>query len=149
MGEKSNSRIFGMINYEDTLIFNEDDTEDTPINNNNEISFNLDTTGILKDVNNINQHYLCQKCFTFPYIEIITENEIRYRCLCTKEEKEGSKIIKIKDLINQITNFVDKKDNNINKKEGLICSKHGQEFRYYCSKHLKNICKNCCESHLN
>ena len=150
MDEKSNSRIFGMINYDlDTLSFNEDDTEDTPINNNNEISFNLDTTGILKDVNNINQHYLCQKCFTFPYIEIITENEIRYRCGCTKEEKEGSKIIKIKDLINQITNFVDKKDNNINKKEGLICSKHGQEFRYYCSKHLKNICKNCCESHLN
>ena len=150
MDEKSNSRIFGMINYDlDTLSFNEDDTEDIPINNNNEISFNLDTTGILKDVNNINQHYLCQKCFTFPYIEIITENEIRYRCVCSKEEKEGSKIIKIKDLINQITNFVDKKDININKKEGLICSKHGQEFRYYCSKHLKNICKNCCESHLN
>ena len=150
MGEKSNSRIFGMINYgSDTLSFNEDDTEDIPINNNNEISFNLDTTGILKDVNNINQHYLCQKCFTFLYIEIITENEIRYRCECTKQEKEGSKIIQIKDLINQITNFVDKKDNNINKKEGLICSKHGQEFRYYCSKHLKNICKNCCESHLN
>jgi len=139
-----------MINYDlDTLSFNEDDTEDIPINNNNEISFNLDTTGILKDVNNINQHYLCQKCFTFRYIEIITENEIRYRCECTKQEKEGSKIIQIKDLINQITNFVDKKDNNINKKEGLICSKHGQEFRYYCSKHLKNICKNCCESHLN
>ena len=150
MDEKSNSRISGMINYDlDTLSFNEDDTEDIPINNNNEISFNLDTTGILKDVNNINQHYLCQKCFTFPYIEIITENEIRYRCVCTKEEKEGSKIIKIKDLINQITNFVDKKDNNINKKEGLICSKHGQEFRYYCTKHLKNICKKCCESHLN
>ena len=70
MDEKSNSRIFGMINYDlDTLSFNEDDTEDIPINNNNEISFNLDTTGILKDVNNINQHYLCQKCFTFRYIE--------------------------------------------------------------------------------
>ena len=148
MTEKSKSGLYGMINFDlDTLSFNQDDTEDTPINN-NEISFNLDTTAILKDINN-SKHYLCPKCLTFPYIEIITENEIRNRCTCTKEEKEGSKIIKIKDFIYQITNLVDKNDNNINKNEGLICSKHQQEFRYYCSKHLKNICKDCCESHLN
>ena len=84
----------------------------------------------------------------FPYIEITNKNEIMYRCRCTKKIKGKKKIIKIKDLINEITNF----DNNnikINENKGLICMKHKQEFRYYCTYCHKNICKDCCEIHIN
>ena len=149
MDEKTNSGIYGKINDNDDfdpLFFNKDETEETPIDN--EISFNSDLPAILKDFNN-NNHYICPNCLLFPYIEIITENEIKYRCGCTKEEKEGSKIIKIKDQINKITNFEEKKYKNIKKNKGLICSIHEQEFRYYCTNCHENICKNCCESHLN
>ena len=147
MDEKISSGIYGLINEDfDSLFFNSGDEKDIPIKN--EISFNLDTTAILKDNNN-NNHYLCPECFTFPYIVIIDENKIKYRCKCTLNEKEGYKIITIKDQINKITNFEDKKNKNVNKIKGLMCSKHEQEFRYYCTNCHQNICKNCCESHLN
>ena len=63
-----------------------------------------------------------------------------------KEKEEKEEIMKIKDLINKIKN-----EENINNKElkGLICNEHEQEFRYYCTNCHENICKNCCESHLN
>ena len=147
--EKKNS-FYGQINDGfDTLQFDQsDEMEEGPINN--DISFNLDITGILKDDNN-DIHYRCPKCFLFPYIEIINKNEIQYRCKCTKEEKGGVKIIKIKDLINKFTNFGDEKNKNINKNKdkGLICIKHKQEFRYYCRDCHRNICKDCCEYHIN
>ena len=147
MNEKENSDdIYGMINNSDfdTLIF---DITDEPENNsiNNEIPFNSDITAILKDNNN-NNHYRCSKCLFFPYIEIINENEIKYICNCTKGER---KEIKIKDLINEITNFKDEKNKNINNNKELRCSKHKQEFRYYCTNCHINICKECCEFHLN
>ena len=147
--EKKNS-FYGQINDGfDTLHFDQsDEMEEGPINN--DISFNLDITGILKDDNN-DIHYRCPKCFLFPYIEIINKNEIQYRCKCTKEEKGGVKIIKIKDLINKFTNFEDENNKNINKNKdkGLICIKHKQEFRYYCRDCHRNICKDCCEYHIN
>ena len=49
------------------------------------------------------------KCLLFPYIEITDKNEIMYRCRCTKKEKGKKKMIQIKDLIKEITNF----NNNI------------------------------------
>ena len=126
-----------------------DDTKDEFEENsiNNEISFNLEITGILKDFNDYH-HYQCPKCLLFPYIEINNKNEIMYRCRCTRKLKGKKKIIKIKDLIKEITNF---NNNNIiiNENKGLKCRKHKQEFRYYCTVCHKNICKDCCEFHLN
>ena len=148
--DKLDSRIYGKINdtFDDLIFDPQVELEGNPIDN--EISFNLDMTEILKDNND--NHYQCPECLLFPYIEITNKNEIMYRCTCTKKEKGEKKIIKIKDLINKITNFDDKNNKKIknnNKNEGLICSKHKQEFRYYCTKCHTNICKDCCEFHLN
>ena len=133
----------------------------------NETSLKSELSEILKDLNNI-YHYICRKCHTFPYIEIIDKNTIKYKCQCKKKEKEeeketkkdkeiiketneeekkeeeSSKIMKIKDLINNIKKEKKENDEEI---QGLICDKHGEEFRYYCSDCRENICKDCCELH--
>ena len=130
-----------------------------------ELPFISELSEIEKD-KKITYHYICPKCQTFPYIDIIDKNTIKKRCQCfekekekdeekeTKkdqkidkekvEEKESSKIMKIKDLINEIKNENNKNDKKI---MGLLCDKHKLEFRYYCSSCRKNICKDCCELH--
>ena len=145
--EKEASDMFGVINYnnQDTLnLYETNQGEENQISN--ETPFNLEVSGILKEVDD-NYHYLCPKCLTFPKIEIISQNTIKYRCLCIgkgKEKEEKEEIMKIKDLIKEIKN-----EKNINNKEikGLICNEHKQEFRYYCPDCGMNICKDCCESH--
>ena len=159
MDEKENSENLsekfysGMLsgsdfNNPDTLIFDETET-DEPENNsiNNEVSFKLDMTAILKENENTNNHYRCSKCLFFPLIEIIDNNELKYMCKCTDFKR---KIIKIKDLINEITNYEDEKNiNTINKKKSLECKRHRKEFRYYCSNCRRNICKDCLEYHIS
>jgi len=139
--------FFGTIIYDNTDTLNLDETNKGEENQtSDDISFNLELTEILKEIDD-NYHYLCRKCFTFPKIEIIDQNTIKYRCLCLKkgkEKEEKEEIMKIKDLINKIKN-----EENINNKElkGLICNEHEQEFRYYCPDCRMHICKDCCESH--
>ena len=139
--------FFGTIIYHNTDTLNLDETNKGEENQtSDDISFNLELTEILKEIDD-NYHYLCRKCFTFPKIEIIDQNTIKYRCLCLKkgkEKEEKEEIMKIKDLINKIKN-----EENINNKElkGLICNEHEQEFRYYCPDCRMHICKDCCESH--
>ena len=136
--------FFGTIIYDNTDTLNLDETNKGEENQtSDDISFNLELTEILKEIDD-NYHYLCRKCFTFPKIEIIDQNTIKYRCLCLKKGKEKEEIMKIKDLINKIKN-----EENINNKElkGLICNEHEQEFRYYCPDCRMHICKDCCESH--
>ena len=142
--EEKNEDIYGKINNDfDYLMF---DLTDEPNNNsiNIEAPFNSDTTAILKDYKN-NNHYSCPKCLFFPFIQIINKNEIRYICKCTKRE---GKIIKIKDLIKEITNIEDKENKNLLKNKELKCNKHKHKFRYYCINCHINICRECCESHL-
>ena len=126
---------------------------------NNEISFCSELSAILKDLSN-EYHYLCLKWHTFPYIEIIDKNTIKYRCQCIEKEKEtkkdkvidkekdkeeeSSKIMKIKDLINNIKDEKNKNDNEI---IGLICDKHKKKFSNFCSNCRENICENCFELH--
>ena len=144
--EEEKSGIYGMLNNDDfgTFLFDEsNDEEDSLINNEPFIS---DMTVILKDNNNDNFHYRCKKCLFFPIIKFINNTEIKYYCKCNKAK---AKIMKIKDLLNEIKNFKDEKNTNINEKKELKCSKHEKKFRYYCKDCHKNICKDCCEFHLN
>ena len=102
-----------------------DESEDNQINN--EVSFKLDMTAILKENENTNNHYRCSKCLFFPLIEIIDKNELKYMCKCTDFKR---KIIKIKDLINEITKYEDEKNiNTINKKKSLECKRHRKEYK--------------------
>ena len=146
--EEEKSGIYGMLNNNDfdNCLFDEsNDDEEDSLTNNNE-PFISDITAILKDNNNNNFHYYCKKCLFFPIIEFINSNEIKYYCKCNKEK---AKIMKIKDLLNEIKNFKDGKNININENKELKCRKHKKKFRYYCKDCHKNICKDCCEFHLN
>ena len=120
--------------YLDYLKFNNENE------NENDITFHLDIPAILKD-NKDNRDYRCNNCLFFPYIEIINKNTMNYICVCSNFE--GKKIA-IEDFINNITNCQKKNDNIFQ----LKCNTHKEEFRYYCTKCRKNICKECCESEL-
>ena len=156
--EETLSKIYEDFDYS---MFKNDRT-DEPENSltNNKITFNSDITAIPKGNKN-NSHYQCSKCFFFPCIQIINKNEIKCICKCTLDQKEDDslknkcteqikgKIIKIKEFINEIKNFEDKKNINNIQNNQLRCSKHNHKFRYYCSNCHKNICKECFEYHLN
>ena len=100
--------------------------------------------------NFIDYHYLCPKCHFFPYIQIVNQNEIYYTCGCTKGEK---KLIAIKEFINNKNGYITQTDNIVQKglpkNKGLRCNEHNHKFSYYCKKCHINICKDCCEFHLN
>ena len=143
--EEKNENIYGMINTNfDSLMFETYELRNSSINN--EKPFKSDITAILKDNKNgknVN-HYLCPTCLFFPYIQIINKNEVFKICQCTG--RKGTNF-KIKDLINEITNFEDKKNRKIIENDRLECNKHNHKFRYYCPKCHINLCKECCEFH--
>ena len=124
--------------------------ESNNFSENNQITFKLNNTGILKT--NLNYaHYLCPKCKFFPYIQIVNQNEMYYNCGCT--EKKGE-LIDIKEFVNKKkeyskANLNKDKNNDLYKKEGLRCLEHNHKFRYYCIDCHINLCKECCEFHLN
>ena len=143
--EEKSEDLYGKINSDfDYLMFERTDEPDNS-SINNKPPFNLDMTAMLKEYKN-NNHYRCPKCLFFPYIQIINKTEIRYFCNCTNRE---GKIIKIKDLINEITNIEENKNKTLRKNKELKCNKHEHKFRYYCINCHINICKECCEFHLN
>ena len=125
----------------------------------------------IPELENPDIHYRCPKCFNFPLIEFIDNNEeiIIYTCACYEKKR-----LKVKDLF-----FKDKdykknylsfpEDNNIildninnQRKEEIIgykCTKHKSEinksiennnFEYYCLNKScgRNLCKDCIEEHL-
>ena len=126
-----------------------------------DISLNYNIPPIPKlDYPNI--HYRCPKCYNFPLIEFINENEkiIRYSCACYK-----NKVIKIEELFQKEKNYMsfidtislnDTNDANDSKKEEIIgfrCTEHklmgNNKFKYYCVNHCQNLCKNCIKKHLD
>ena len=52
-----------------------------------ELPFISELSEIEKD-KKITYHYICPKCQTFPYIDIIDKNTIKKRCQCFEKEKE-------------------------------------------------------------
>ena len=104
-------------------------------------------------------HYLCKKCNSFPIIQFINNEYIRYSCNC-KENKNI--IISLNEIFNKSNNFLCniksteflylsyESENNKEKEEniGLFCNIHKyKKFKYYCIKCNKNLCKKCCEEH--
>ena len=100
-------------------------------------------------------HYLCPKCHNFPLIEFLSEEKeyVKYKCSCTKEQKE---LVKIDDFFkNKITILNNKEFNSLTKDKiiGFKCTSHNSlkynKFKYYCIACKKNICKECCQNHLD
>ena len=102
-------------------------------------NISLNESVILKG-NYIGYHYLCLKCFSFPYIQIANINRIYYICDCYKGEK---KLIDIKEFINNKNGYITKFDykyrKDPSKNKGLMCNEHNHKFKYYCKKCDINI----------
>ena len=122
-------------------------------NDNLDYSLNLKFPLIPK-LKDPNIHYRCPKCYYFPYIEFITNQEdITYFCDCSKD----TKYLSIKELFipeNEHLTVFNK--NNENQNEGFKCKIHKSEysdknrkFKYFCITCNNNICKDCLHYHLN
>ena len=102
----------------------------TYINQNNEIS--ISQIPLIPD----NEHYLCNKCFTFPKITFINEEKIKFICKC---EEEPEKEIPIKKIFEYITN----QDIENVSKFHLKCNIHNKPFSEYCPECKINLCSEC------
>ena len=112
---------------------------------NNIEPFELDIAPILES--NYNDfHYLCPECCFFPYIIFKNKDYIYYTCGC--KNRKNLKL-KIEDLFAQKNKFMifNKNENII----GLKCINKNRffKFKYYCTDCHINLCKKCCERHLN
>jgi len=120
--------------------------------------FNLSTI-IIPKLKNPNNHYICTKCFYFPFIQFLDNKEdIIYTCACVKNER-----LKIKDLFDSENkyvinlnnnNIINSNDNvNLNKDLGFKCTRHksneNKQFKYFCWTCNINICEDCLQYHLN
>ena len=99
--------------------------------------------------------YLCNNCFTFPFIELNENKKYIYiscSCFHNKEILIKDYIDKLKE-VNPITDisytgslvstFTEVNENE----EGLKCRKHNFKFEYFCETCLLNLCKKCKFSH--
>ena len=127
-----------------------------------DVAFNINIPPILEKQN---IHYRCPKCFNFPVIDFIENNEefVYYTCNCYdkkpirmeelfKNEKKETTYMTFSDNNNILSNVLDniKKDLFL----GFKCNKHKTQdsfnnFEYYCFNDKKNICKDCVQEHLS
>ena len=111
----------------------------------------------IQKLRNPNIHYRCPKCFNFPIIQFLNNQEsIYYTCACYEK-----KFINIKDLFikdNHYLTFLEDDESEIleNKKTdknlGFKCTKHQSikynKFNYFCIICKENLCRECCQNHL-
>ena len=112
------------------------------------------------DLRDPTAHYRCSKCYNFPKIRFLVNQEsIYYSCACKENE-----FLNIEDLFNKKNKhmtFLDNdklKEDNTEKKDGIIgfkCTKHKStinnkynKFKYFCIPCKENICKDCVQNHL-
>ena len=122
------------------------------IKNNNSSLFSQ-LSDLLSQIKTENIDYFCKMCNNFPSIEIINFAEIYIKCACNDNKKTKISIDKFLDP--QISNILFPSNNlkEINNNPlNMKCYIHGNKphkFRYYCVECLKNVCKECCQDHLN
>ncbi len=98
-------------------------------------------------------------------IEFVDKKFVKYSCPCLKEKKEEKPkylLLEIEKLFNKESKYMTilndelSKRSHIEKEDEIIgfkCTKHKSEkynkFRFYCLSCYENICKECCQSHLD
>ena len=111
----------------------------------------------IQKLRNPNIHYRCPKCFNFPIIQFLNNQEsIYYTCACYEKKFINIKYLFIKD--NQYLTFLEDDESEIleNKKTdknlGFKCTKHQSikynKFNYFCIICKENLCRECCQNHL-
>jgi len=91
------------------------------------------------------QHFVCKKCCSLPVIESISKDEININCECNNPTINLS----FKNGKENINNYIMNEQEIIeSKKENLIvnsfiCNKHIKNYKYFCNKCRKNLCRKC------
>ena len=112
------------------------------VSNKNTVDFDIPP---ILETKYIKSHYLCPKCYFFPFITFQNQYEICYTCKCRKEE-----VVTLEKLFEPKNEYIIliNNDDNIH---GLRCihKEISHKFKYYCTNCHVNLCKKCCESHSN
>ena len=99
----------------------------------------------IKILNKVDEsiHYLCPKCFKFPFIKFYKDKKnIRITCSCFNNKK-----ILIKDFLNKTNNYILIESNlsNLDIIEldgvGLFCQNHNQKYIGFDKRDYLNNCK--------
>ena len=97
---------------------------------------NLSSIDYKDSINNI--HYICQKCFEFPNLVIVDNENIKLICQSEECKENSKKIIPLKDAYQRMTYIEPKKCEEIFK-----CKYHKDEkYIYYCE-NCGNKCRKC------
>ena len=103
----------------------------------------------IENINNDRDHYLCTKCFKFPYIKFCKDRKhIRLTCSCFNNKK-----ILIKDLFEKNILSIEINNNknlllttttlNDDIENELKCKKHHKKFEGFSKIYLNNYCESC------
>jgi len=146
---KTNNIIIKIMNdlYNDLNNFDCSDLYSTTQETNNQL-LNLD----IEKINNNKNHYLCTKCFKFPYIKFCKDRKyIRLTCSCFNNKK-----ILIKDLYekkilsienNRNINLLSSSNLNDNIENKIICKNHNEKFSGFSKMFMDNYCQTCINIH--
>ena len=83
---------------------------------------------------NKGDHFLCDKCHNVPYVNFISLDVIEYSCKCKASQ---ANIIELKNIY-----YRENKEED-HYEEYLYCTKHNNNYAFYCENCKKNICRVC------
>ena len=99
----------------------------------------IESVSLKSSFSQLNEHFICQKCKTVPVVKFNTLTNLKYACLCLKEEKTLDKIIEE----NVLKDEEEKIEKDIYFEDYLKCPEHKQNFIYYCKVDKENLCRKC------
>ena len=111
----------------------------------NNAFFNDDLDFLYKDSyhykinDNKNFYFVCKRCIKIPIVEFKIPDEIIITCNCNDYTYNNER-----NVFEHFFVFEDeKKYNQINFQELLICKDHQQKYEFYCGNCFQNLCKYC------
>ena len=110
------------------------------------LSYNLDKifNSNIESKNNDYNHYICSKCYKFPYIKFCKDRiNIKLTCSCVNNKK-----ISIEELFKKFPSNPSKSEflpseKNINIEKELMCKEHNKKFKGFSKFFLNNYCEEC------
>ena len=100
----------------------------------------------LSSIKNNKVHYLCTKCFKFPYIKFCKDKRfIRLTCSCLNNKKILIKeYFKIHNISIESSYTSSLNSNNYKDIENkLLCQKHKAKYKGFSKLYLDNYCESC------
>jgi len=99
----------------------------------------------IESINDEYNHYICTKCYKFPFIKFCKNmKNVRLTCSCFNNKKISiEELFKIIDINDIRENILSESILNINIENHLFCKKHKKKFKGFSKFYLLNFCEDC------